>query len=86
MKANNLLYKDIVINLDLLHTWKDKFVPVGIANIILQYKPDFGEWEGYAINLESDNFENKLYQAVDITGQDNLGCLGGYFYINANNT
>ena len=42
-KANNLLYTNIVINLDLLDTWKDKFVPVSITSCVLQCEPDISE-------------------------------------------
>lgn len=34
---------------------------ISIASNILQCKPDLSKWEGYTINLESDNFENELY-------------------------
>ncbi len=39
---------------------------VGITSNVLQYKSVLSKQKGYIINLESDNFENKLYQVVDI--------------------
>lgn len=70
LKTNNPLYKDIVINVDMLHTWENKFVPVGIASNVLQYEPNLSIWEGYAINLVSNNFENELHQAVNAASLD----------------
>lgn len=58
---------------------------IGIASNVLQYELNLGKWEGYAINLEFDNFKNKLHQAVNAAGQDDSGCLSGCFYINADN-
>ncbi len=58
-------------------------MPVGIASNVLQYEPDLNKREDYAINLESDNFENKLHQAVDTTGLDDSGCLNGCLYMDA---
>lgn len=78
--------KGIVINVNLLYTWKNKFLPVGITSNVLQYKCNLSKQKGYAINLASMNFENKLYQVFDITGLDDSGCLSGYLYKNANNT
>ena len=85
LKANNPLYKDIVINLDLLYTWKNEFVPIDIASNILQYKPDLSKQKGYAVNFQSDNFKNKLYQLVNVAGLEYLGYLSGCLYTNTDN-
>lgn len=84
LKANNPLYTDIVINLDLLNTWKDKFVPVDIASCILEYKSNISEQEGYAVDFESNNFENKLHHIVNTTSLNDSGCLSNCFFIDVN--
>lgn len=86
LKANNLLYKDIIINLNLLYIWENKFVLVSIVSNVLQCKSDFSKWKGYVINLEFNNFENELHQPVNTTGLDNSSYLSGCLYINADNT
>ncbi|WP_375449087.1 DUF6570 domain-containing protein [uncultured Nostoc sp.] len=94
LKANNPLYIDIVINLDLLDTWEDEFVPVSIASRVLQCEPDISEREGYSVDLEADNLENELHHeadnlendlhhAVDVAGLNDLGCLSGCLYTDA---
>lgn len=65
--------------------WKDKLVLVGIANNILQCKSDLSKQKRYAINLESNNFKNKLYLTVNIINSDDLGYLNSYLDINVNN-
>lgn len=60
-------------------------MPVGIAGNILQYKPDFSKRENYTVNLESNNFKNKLHNVVNATGLDDSGCLGGCLYTNIDN-
>lgn len=79
------MYKNIVINLDLLYTWKDEFVLVSITNNILQYKPDLSKQEGYIVNLKSDNFKNKFHNVVNTIDLDDSICLTDYLYTNANN-
>ena len=60
-------------------------MPIGIASNILQCEPNLGKWEGYAVNLEFDNFKNELHQAVNAASQDDSGGLSGCFYIDADN-
>lgn len=86
MKANNLLYTDIVINLDLLNTWEDKFVSVDIASCILQYEPNISKQEDYAIDLETENFENEFHHLVDTNSLNDSGCLSGCLYVDADNS
>lgn len=85
LKANNPLYTDIVINLDLSDTWEDKFVPVGIASRVLQCEPDISEQEGYSVDLEADNLEKELHHAVDAAGLNDSGCLSGCLYTDTDN-
>lgn len=39
-KDNNVLYKNIVINLDLIDTWEGEYVFAGIFSRVLEYDND----------------------------------------------
>lgn len=80
MKDNNVLYKDIVINLDLTDIWEGEFVPAGISSRVLQCDEDIQERKGYAVDLKADNFENDLYHVASNAKISNSGLLSGYFY------
>ncbi len=56
---------------------------VGITSKHLQYKPVLSKRKGYVVNLESDNFENELHQAVNVAGLDDSGYLSGCLYTDA---
>lgn len=58
---------------------------VGIANNILQYQTDLNKPGDYTVNLESNNFKNKLYQAVDTVDLDDLICPTGCLYTDTDN-
>ena len=60
-------------------------MPVGITSRILQCKPDISKQEGYSVDLEANNLENELHHIVDATGLNDLGCLSGYLYTDADN-
>lgn len=86
MKDNNKLYNDIVINLDLTNTWKGEFILVGILNRILQCNEDIQDKEGYAPNLETENFENDLHHIANHIKIGDSGLLSGYLYTNVDDT
>lgn len=83
LRENNPLYGDIDINHTLLDNWEDEFVPTGIVNRVLRCDPDSEEREGYAANLESDNYENELHSAVNDAGLNDSGLLSGCLYTDA---
>ncbi len=83
LKDNNALYKDIVINFDLTDTWKGEFIPAGISSRVLQYDEDIQEREGYVADLETENFENDLYHAMNNAGISESGLLSSCLYTNA---
>ena len=60
-------------------------MPVGIANCILQCKPDISKQESYAIDFEDDSFENVLHHAFDAAGPNDLDCLSGCLYTDIDN-
>lgn len=86
LKNHNILYKDIVINFDLTDTWEGKFIPAGISSRVLQYDDDIQEKEGYAANLETDNFENNLHYAVNSAGISDSSVLSGCLYTDTDDT
>lgn len=54
-----------MIDYNQLTAWEDEFIPAGIADRVLQYKSDLEERQGYATDLEVENFENDLHRAID---------------------
>lgn len=86
MKANNLLYKDIVINFELTDTWEGEFVSAGISDRILQCDEDIQEREGYAADLDTDNFENDLHYAINNVEIGDSGLLSGCLYTDVDDT
>ena len=85
LRQNNPLYYNITINLDFLQEWEDEFVPTGIADEVLHCKADSTEKQGYAADLETDNFEDDLQQAIDDAGLNAVGMTGGCLYIDVDN-
>ena len=64
---------------------EEKFVPVGIASNVLQCELNLSKREKYVVHLESNNFENELYQMVDATSLDDLHCMSGILYTDNDN-
>jgi hypothetical protein len=63
---HNHLYHDIAINYTMIESWSDEFVPPEIADNITHFEnPDHHEREGYAVSLQSGNYENDLHAAQD---------------------
>lgn len=85
LRQNNPLYCDITINLDFLQEWEDEFVPTGIADEVLHCEADSTEKQGYAADLETDNFENDLQQAMDDASLNAVGMTGGCLYTDVDN-
>lgn len=86
LKVNNVLYKDIVINFDLIDTWKGEYVPANISNKVLQCDENRQEREGYVADLETENFENDLHYVVSNTGINDSGLLSNCLYTNLDDT
>lgn len=59
------MYRDIIINFDLLDEWEDEFIPSGIANNVVQCPSDHTEKEGYSFDLDAENHEDDFQHAVD---------------------
>lgn len=54
-----------MIDYNQLTAWEDEFIHTGIADRVLQCKTDLEERQGYATDLEVENFENDLHHAID---------------------
>ena len=82
LKQNNILYHNIVINIDLLHLWKDEFVPAGLAESVVECGVDHSEKQGYGADLETDNLENDFHATTQEAGFDNTA-ISNCVYTNA---
>lgn len=86
MKNYNILYKDIVINFDLINTCKKEFIPANILSQMLQCNNNNQEKKGYTTYLKINNFENNLYYTVNNTGISDSSILNGCLYTNIDST
>lgn len=86
MKDNNVLYKNIIINLDFIDTWEGEFVSVGMLSRVLQYDKDIQKKKGFVVDLKMDNFENDFHHAANNLRIVDSGLLNGCLYINVDNT
>lgn len=83
LTKNNALYKNVIINYDQLTTWEDEFIPTGIADRVLQCESGLAERQGYAVDLETEHFENDLHYAIEDAGLADSGVLSGCLYTDA---
>lgn len=74
------------MNFDFTNIWKGEFVPTGISNRVLQCDKNIQEREGYAADLDIDNFKKDLHHIVHNEEISDSGLLSGCFYIDANDT
>ena len=84
LQEHNSLYRDIVINHDMLESMPDEFIPKGILSRIVIINQDSGEREGYGANLDSNNDENNLQHALGTAGIEDSGLLTGCIYTDVN--
>lgn len=86
MKNNNVLYKDIAINFNIIDTWEKEFVSTRISNKVLQCDKDIQEKEDYITDLKTKNFENDLNHTVNSAGINDSDLLGNCLYTDVDNT
>jgi len=77
LRLHNKLYSGIVINQELLDSWADSFIPKDLEESIVYSASDHKEREGYAADIEADNCENDLQEALDdqMSGPISTGCV-----------
>ncbi len=62
--ANNILYKDIIINHEEMANWEDEFVPRYIKDCIILSPSDHSEYENYMHDLRKNNLKNDIHAAI----------------------
>ncbi len=80
--ANNLLYKNIGINHQLLETWDEKFIPSSIIETLVHCDSDQHKRQYYTIDLCDGNFENDLNATIASGGIEGDHINSGCVYIN----
>ena len=79
------MYKDKIINFNLIDIWKEKFIFVSILSKILQYNNNIQNKKGYAANLKTDNFKNNLHYIINGEKINDFDLLHSCLYINIEN-
>ncbi len=62
--ANNILYKDVIINHKEMANWEDEFVPRSVKDNIVLSSSDHFKHKGYTHDLSEDNLENDMHAAI----------------------
>ncbi len=75
--ANNILYKDVIINYEEMANWEDEFVPRSVEDNIVLSPSDHSEYEGYTHDLSEDNLENNMHAAISDCNKSQSGLLSG---------
>jgi hypothetical protein len=77
LRLYNNLYSQIIVNQELLDSWADSFIPSDLEDLIIHSENDHEEHESYAANIEAENCENDLQQALDDETSDPIssGCV-----------
>ncbi len=84
LQEHNPLYRDIVINHDMLETMPDEFIPEGISSRVVSMNQDSKEREGYAADFNTSNDENDLHHVLGTAGMENTGLSSGCIYTDVN--
>ncbi len=84
LQEHNSIYQDMVINHNMLETMLDEFILEGISSKVASMNQDFEEYERYAADLNTSNYENNLYHTFESVGIENVGFSSGciYTYVN----
>ena len=77
LRLYNKLYSHVAVNQELLDSWADSFIPSDLERSVIHSENDHIEHEGYAADIEDNNFENDLQQALDDENSDPIssGCV-----------
>jgi hypothetical protein len=77
LRLYNKLYCQIIVNQELLDSWADSFIPCDLEDSVIHCENDHMEREGYAANIEAENCENDLQQALGDEALDLIssGCV-----------
>lgn len=86
LQINNLLYRDIDINHEILLSIPDEYIPKDISSRVVVLKKNSSERKGYGMYLMENNNENNLHHAIEVASINKLGILSEYIYTNVNNS
>ena len=62
--ANNILYKDVIINHEEMANWKDEFIPKSVKSNIVLSPSDYFKHKGYMHDLNQDNLQNNMHATI----------------------
>ncbi len=86
LDANNIFYKDVIINHKEMTNWEDGFVPKSVKDNIILSPSDHSEHEGYMHDLSEDNLENDIHAAISECNESQSGLLSGCDFSNIDGT
>ncbi len=84
LRINNPLYRNVVINHDMLLSMPDEFISKSILSRVVVIEDDSSERKGYGANLAENNEENDLHHAIGSGDINESGILSGCIYTDVN--
>ncbi len=84
--AKNILYKDVIINLEEMANWEDEFVPRSIKDNIVLSPSNHSEHKGYTHDLSEDNLENDMHTTISDYNKSQSGLLSECIFSNIDGT
>ncbi len=84
LQTNNSLYRNVVINHDILSGMPHEFIPEGISFRVVIMENDISKRKGYGVDLSKNNDENDLHHVIGFAGINKSGILSGCIYTNVN--
>ena len=81
LQINNLLYRDSVINHDILLSILNEYIPEGILSRVIIMENNSFQRKSYRANLVENNYKNYLHCAIKAAG---IRILSNCFYIDIN--
>ena len=82
--THNPLYRDIIINYDMLANMSHEFILEDISYSVVTMDNDISEQEGYNASLAENNDKNDLYFTINFAKNNHSGILCGCIYIDGN--
>ena len=84
--ANNILYKNVIINHKEMANWEDEFVPRSIKDNIVLSPFDHSKHKDYMHNFSQDNLENDMHAAILDCNISQSGLLSGCVFSDIDGT
>ncbi len=83
LDANNILYKDVIINYEEMANWKDEF---NFKDNIVLSPSDHSKHKGYTHDFSEDNLENNMHAAISDCNKSQLYLLSRCVFSNIDGT